>query len=107
MRISFDSNVLVYAADIKSGAKHAQAVELMFRATGADCFLTLQALAEFYAVTTRKGKCNPSESLAFIEDWCTSFQIHAADEVSLLQAIKTANRHGLPFWDAMIWSTAK
>ena len=107
MRITFDSNILVYAADVKAGEKHATAVGLTARAVTADCILVLQSLAEFFHVTTRKGKLTPAEAESFVEDWRAVFPVFAADEVCLADAMGAVSEHRLPFWDAMIWAAAR
>jgi predicted nucleic acid-binding protein len=53
-RFSLDTNILVYAADLAAGERHERALEILDRAVRRDCVLTLQALAEFFHVTTRK-----------------------------------------------------
>ena len=56
-RFSVDTNILVYAADAKAGAKHERAVALLHAAAGADCVLTVQALAEFFTSSRAAPAC--------------------------------------------------
>ena len=107
MKATFDTNILVYAADWKSGDKHLVAADLLRRAGSADFFLTLQVLGEFFRVATRKGKRAPADARGFVDDWRAVFPVFAADEGCLADAMGAVSEHGLPFWDAMIWAAAR
>ncbi|HWK46355.1 MAG TPA: PIN domain-containing protein [Stellaceae bacterium] len=107
MRFTFDTNVLVYALDSEAGERHRIAVDLVRRANGRDCIITLQALAElFRTLTSRKGMPAP-QAAAHIQDWRDAMPIVAADEGCLADAMDAVAGHGWSFWDAMMWATAK
>ena len=53
MRVTFDTNILVYAIDTDDH-RHEHAVDLMTRAAYGDCVQTLRSLAEFFHVVTRR-----------------------------------------------------
>ncbi len=107
MRFSVDSNVLVYAVDIGAGSHHSVAAGLMARAADADCFLTLQSLAEFFHATTRKGKLSGSKARSFIERWTAVLPVHSADTDCLTDAMDAVRNHNLSFWDALLWAAAR
>jgi predicted nucleic acid-binding protein len=107
VRLSIDSNILVYAYDSEASARHHQAVALMSRAALSDSVLTLQGLAEFFNVTTRKGRLQPADAAAAVERMAAVFEIHAADTTTLPDAMQAVTRHHLPFWDAMLWATVQ
>ena len=107
MRLSIDSNILVYAFDSEAGTRHPEAVALMTRAALANCVLTLQGLAEFFHVTIRKGKLRPANASAAIERMLAVFEVHTADATTLSDAIQAVARHHLPFWDAMLWAAVQ
>lgn len=107
MRFTFDTNILVYAADRMAGRKHVGAEELVDLAAEADCVLTLQALGEFYSAVVRKKKRDPSGAEEFVSTWQSIFPIHSATPDCLTSAIRAVHRHGLAFWDAMLWATAR
>lgn len=107
MKVTLDTNILVYAADARAGHRHDQAVDLMGRAAGADCTLTLQSLGEFYNAATRKIGLDPKEAEAFVNSWRSVFPVHAASERSLTDAMEAVKKHRLAFWDAMLWATAR
>ena len=106
-RFSLDTNILVYAVDRDAGERHVRSGELMARAARRDCVLTVQALAEFFHATTRKKLLEPSLAGTFVRDWLNVFDVVSADETALIDAIDAVHEHGLSFWDAMIWATAR
>ena len=107
MRITFDSNILVYAADSDAGIKHDTSSDLISRAAHVDSVLVLQSLAEFFFVATRKGKAEPADAKVFVTDWSEVFAIHSADEETFLRALDAVSRHGMAFWGAMMWAVAR
>ena len=107
MRLTLDSNILVYAADRDAGARHATAQRLVRRAADLDCVLTLQSLAEFFRVVTGKCGVPPAEAAAIVGAWRDVFSVHAADAEALTAAMDAVAGHNLAFWDAMIWAAAR
>ena len=107
MRFAVDTNILVYAAVRQSGARHHAAIELMRRASDSDCVITLQALAELFRVLSARFKVPPDEATAAVNAWRSAVPVVAADEHCLVDAMEAVVGHGLSFWDAMMWATAK
>jgi predicted nucleic acid-binding protein len=107
VRLSLDANVLVYFVDVDAGDRHARAVDLLSRASGSDCILTLQSLGEFFHVVTRKGKLAASDAATAVERFCDAFPVRAAQPAMLATALPPVLQHGLPFWDAMLWATVQ
>ena len=107
MRISFDTNILVYAADSEAGEKHARAVDLTRRAVSGDCILTVQSLAEFYYAVTRNVLMTPDSAAGFIDEWRAVFPLCSTSGDGLAEAISVVRRHRLSFWDAMLWAAAR
>jgi predicted nucleic acid-binding protein len=107
VRLSIDSNILVYAYDSEAETRHEQAVGLMTRGALSDCILTLQGLTEFFSVTTRKWKLQPADAAAAVDRMLAVFEIHAADATTLPDAMEAVIRHRLPFWDAMLWAAVQ
>lgn len=106
LRLSVDSNVLIYTAD-RQDPRHARAIEIMARAVRADCVLSLQSVAEFYHVVTRKRITAADEAEAQVADMLTSFPGTIYDSVTMREAISVTRRHAISFWDAMLWATVK
>jgi len=107
MRFTFDTNVLVYAVDRDAGHRHHIALDLVRRARGRDCVITLQALAELFRALTGKGKLAPTEAAKVVQDWRDVAPVFAADDMCLVDAMDAVATHNWSFWDAMIWATAK
>ena len=107
VRITLDTNLLVYAIDTSAKDKHVSAAKLVELALKADCVLTLQALGEFYFAVTRKGKLPLREAKAQVEAWQELFPVAAAKPSTLNRAIAATLSHQLGFWDAMLWATAR
>lgn len=107
MRFTFDTNILVYSADVESGIKHETAEKLLHRAAKRDCFFILQCLGEFYFAVTRKGVTSLDRAETFVGTWKTIFPVFAANEDCLANAMFAVREHRLSFWDAMIWATAR
>jgi predicted nucleic acid-binding protein len=105
-RLTLDTNILVYAVDRDAGPKHTRAVEVVDHCVDLDCVLTLQALAEFYFVVTRKDRMPPDEAAAQVEDWLALFPVVTPRAGTLRRAIGGSREHGIAFWDAMIWAVA-
>lgn len=106
-RVTLDTNILVYALDRDAGQRHAQAVELFDTVAERDCVLTLQALAEFFAAVTRKGKVPVTDAAAQVADWQALFPTISAGPSSLNKAMRAVEHHHLSFWDALLWATAR
>ena len=66
---TFDTNILVYAADRTAGRRHDVAKDLLGRARESNCVLTLQGLSEFFFAATRKGKLSLAEATALTNAW--------------------------------------
>ena len=107
MRSTLDTNLLVYAAQ-RDDRRHAAASEIVHRAAAADCVQTLQSLGECFNVLRRKTTLSVADACATIRDYRAVFEnlVSAAPE-DLDSALAANERHGLQFWDAMLWATAR
>ena len=106
--ISFDSNILVYAADRDAGERHEAAVDLLERSIRlGNCIQTLQSLCEFFSVVTRTFGIEASAAAAFVEGWRSVMLVEAATPDDLSQAMRAVALHRIGFWDAMLWATVR
>jgi predicted nucleic acid-binding protein len=105
-RFTLDTNLLVYAIDSMAGNRHRLAREIVERAVRRDCWLTLQAISEFYAVVTRKGIVPPSDASAQSADWLDLFSCAAASESAVRTALADAAAGRASYWDALLLATA-
>jgi predicted nucleic acid-binding protein len=106
-RFTFDANVLIYAGVADDPERHRIAGALLRRAVGCDCILIVQALAEFFAASTRKAMLPAARASSLIESWLRLFPCHGATAETLRSALRTRAAHRLGFWDAMLWAVAR
>ena len=101
-----DTNVLVYAHDGSAGVKHAKSVDLLSRLVeeqnGA---LSVQVLAEFYAVAIRKLGMASAEAEAVIMD-LEHWTIHRPGHADLIRASRIHIGHKVAWWDSLILTSA-
>jgi predicted nucleic acid-binding protein len=105
-RFSLDSNVLVYAADGRAGARHTRALQILILAARRDCVLTLQALGEFFHAATRKRLATRHDAAAQVRDLLAIFPTAAAGVDSFRMALIEAEEGRRSFWDGLLVATA-
>jgi predicted nucleic acid-binding protein len=106
VKVSLDSNILVYASH-DDDPKHEAAVAVLARAAQGNCVQPLQSLGECFNVLTRKRGFSPTAARTAVEKLRTLFPIVAADETALEAAMTAVRDHKLQFWDAMLWATVR
>lgn len=105
-RFSVDANVLVYSVHAEERRQLA-ALEVMERALGADCVLTLQALGEFFHVVSRKRIRPRAEAAQQVRRWLVAFpDAVAASAQGLERAIAESATGRFAYWDALLLATA-
>jgi predicted nucleic acid-binding protein len=107
VRFTFDTNILLYALVRQDNDKRRVARDLIRRARAADCVITLQTLGELFRVLTGKLRRPAPEAAAAVAEWRAAVPVVAANEACLIDAMDAVAGHGLSFWDAMQWATAK
>ncbi len=105
-----DTNVLVYAYDLRSGPKRMRAQETLERLFGGGRGrISAQVLGEFYVTVTRK--LNPPlaqrEAEKSVTNWARSWTVLGIEAATVLEAMRLAGRYRLSYCDALILSTAK
>jgi predicted nucleic acid-binding protein len=108
-RAFVDTNVLVYAHDVSTGAKHERARALVERLwqgrTGA---VSTQVLQELY-VSLRRKAAKPlplEEARALVSDYLR-WEVVVNSGESILDAIALEQRYGISFWDALVVQSAR
>jgi predicted nucleic acid-binding protein len=104
-----DTNVLVYAHDASTGAKHARAVRLvedLWRSGSG--VLSTQVLQELCINLRRKVKTplSSQETYRLLQDYL-NWKIVVNDAAAVLQALKLEVRYQISFWDALILQAAE
>jgi predicted nucleic acid-binding protein len=107
LRVTLDANVLVYAAQ-RGERRHGAAALLVRRAVGADCVQTLQSFGECFNVLRRKRGFEPTQAQTILREYREILpRVVGAMPDDLDEAMRAHASHGLQFWDAMLWATAK
>lgn len=106
-RISLDANVLVYAVDSGDARRHRAARRIVATAATHDCVLTLQSLAEFYFVVTRKGKLSAKVAKSHTEELRKLFPLALPGARTLNAAIHLSEANRVGFWDGMLITVAR
>ena len=99
--------MLVYANDAAAGDRHHAAVDLLRRATSVDCVLAAQSLAEFYSVVTRKKMMHAAFAARSLEQLAGLYPTCGADADCVQTGAEASRKHGLSFWDAVLWATVR
>ena len=107
MRFSVDTNILIYATFNQDEEKHRAALRIMERAQNLDCVVTLQALGELFNTATRRLRISAEQAVTVVHKWRSALPVVTADEACLVDAMDAVTGHHLPFWDAMLWATAR
>jgi predicted nucleic acid-binding protein len=105
-RFTLDTNILIYTMDRSAGHRHRLAEEIVERSIQGDCWLTLQAISEFYSAITRKRVMSPATAAALAGDWLTAFPTAAASASAIRVALTHAVSGRASYWDALLVATA-
>ena len=103
---TLDTNILVYSVDRKAGLRHDMAKRIMNGAALAPCCLTLQAISEFYAVTTRKGMMPPADAASVAESMIDLYRTATVSATAVRAALAIAAAGRASYWDALLVITA-
>lgn len=103
-----DTNILIYAFDRSTGAKHEVANKMVRQLwdTGLG-HLSMQVLQEFFVNITRKAPLalEPERAVETLRDLMT-WHVHVPGPHDILAAIALQDRYRVSFWDAMILRSA-
>ncbi len=103
-----DTNVLVYADDCAEVAKRDRARELLRAALREGrAKVSLQVLAELFAVATRKLGLSPAEARRRVEIYASGLEVFIPRVGDLLAAIDLCRVRQLSLWDALIVRAAQ
>lgn len=107
MRLSVDSNILVYVVDPRDPIRQASALAIVTALSRCDSVLTLQALAEFPHVPVRKRIASPETVRAQHTELVNVFRTPAPSSLASLERAVLAWEAGrFAFWDAMLLAAA-
>lgn len=109
-RYLVDTNILVYAYDRSEPEKQVKAVEILdMLVKNRAGVLSSQILSEFYNVITRKlsAPLTIEEGHARVANYLQSWEVVDYTGFVVLEAIRGVKEHHFPFWDSLVWSTAR
>lgn len=108
--ILIDTNVLVYAYDVNDAARQDRSHQVL-RQLGAMAVgrLSVQCLAEFFSVVTRKLKLplTPAEALQQMELLSQAYPVLDLTLPVILEAARGVRDHQLSYYDAQLWALAR
>ena len=101
-----DTNILFYAYDLQSGAKHEKARQLITELWASRSgVLSTQVLQELCVNLQRKGALPSDQIRTALED-LLKWKVIINTGGSILDALELGSRHQLSFWDALIVQAA-
>jgi len=106
MRVALDTNILVYAEGMNGEARKQQARAVLVDFAADEIVIPVQALAELFAVLTRKARWTPAAATVAVMTWHDSYATTATSPAVLIEAMELVASHLLSFWDAMILAAA-
>jgi len=102
----FDTNILVYALDERSGARHAPAYALLEQhLLDGTLVISTQVLQECYSVLTRKVGFPPEQAITALTALADE-PVVPSSAAFVLRSMAMANRSQLSMWDALIVEAA-
>ena len=108
--ILIDTNVLLYLYDHNQPVKQDRARDVLdhLELSGSGR-LSVQCLAEFFSVATRKlsPKLTPAQALQQISLFCRLWPVYDLTTMIVLEAGRGVRDHQFSYYDAQIWATAR
>ena len=109
-KILIDTNVLLYAYDQNDPVRQARALDVLrqLEETANGC-LSVQCLAEFFSVSTRKliPPLTAADAAEQVELLTRAYPVFDLTQSIVLEAMRGVRDHQLAYWDAQLWATAK
>lgn len=110
MTYLLDTNVLVYAVDVREPARRARATDLLFHLVAERTgVLPAQVLAEFANVALRRLHTSIGLEAVYrqIEHFEQSLRVLPLTPAIVLEAVRGVRDHRLGYHDAQIWAAAR
>lgn len=105
-RFTLDTNILIYAADVREGSKRDAAARMIEAAARLDCPLALQVIGEFYAAATGKLKLRPNDAAGRAAYLLTGFDSFGYSLHAVRAALAEAEKGRFSYWDAVLLAAA-
>jgi predicted nucleic acid-binding protein len=108
--VLIDTNVLVYAYDPADQRKQDRALAVLGALAGNNRGrVSAQVLGEFSHVVTRRltPPLRPAEARGQVAELAQAWPVLPVTAMVVLEAVRGVLQHGLPYWDAQVWATAR
>ena len=105
-----DTNVLVYSYDPTDGEKRTRAIDVLETlGSSPEAYLSTQVLGEFYVTVTRKipSPLSVTDASLRIQNYVEAWNVCDVTVSIVSEAVRGAHAHQLPYYDALIWATAR
>jgi predicted nucleic acid-binding protein len=109
-RILLDTNILVYAYDRREPVKRDAALALAraLAHTG-EVAVTTQVLSELFWTISRSipDPLPAADAARSVRRHAATWHVVDVTADTVREALRGAEQHGLPYWDALIWAAAR
>jgi len=107
-KVFLDTNIIVYAHDSSSGAKHAVARDIMdYLWENRKGVISVQVLQEFFVCVTKKiVKPLPIKNARMIIEYLFNWDVVINDTYITLKAIDLQEKYRFSFWDSLVIQAA-
>jgi predicted nucleic acid-binding protein len=102
--VSFDTNILVYAADRTAGNRHLACARLLTAAASTESALNEQSLFEFIYASTRKRKQPLRDATLMVRAWLKNFALLVTPTTIVEDSLALMSAYQLQIWDARMLS---
>lgn len=105
-----DTNVLVYAYDRSEPEKSLSAEKVFDNlARQGSLVLSTQVLAEFFVIVTRRivAPIPVEQAVRSVGRYLSGFPVLPVTGPIVREALRGVTQHGLSYWDAQLWATAR
>jgi predicted nucleic acid-binding protein len=108
--VFIDTNIFVYAHDRSAASKQERAIETLDHlATRGRGRVSSQILGEFFRATTTKLKppLDLADARSELAILARTWPVLLVTPLVVLEAARGVDQHGLSYWDAQFWATAR
>ena len=109
-RFFVDTNILVHVYDRRDPERRDSAIALLRALAHTQAVaVSTQILGEFFWTVTRRipDPLSPAEAAAVVSRHAKTWQVLDLTWPTVQEALRGATEHQLPYWDALIWATAR
>ena len=110
MAIFLDSNVLVYPYDRREPERGKRALEILHTlATSSGGTVSSQVLGEFFWAITRRlpDPVSATKGVDSVERHARTWRVLDVTLPVVREALRGVRQHSFPYWDSLIWATAR